>query len=183
MDEDEDDTGSLESKKTSYRTLGSKRKRSAVGSRSGVGSSINSSSPHGTTLGSIGIAHASTQPTVQSATSASTQKITLKSAFRPPQPPPKSWTRNIKVVTSNFRRFEATFIDDGGPMSGQVHVNQNTVREVIDVADKSAWTLVSADGGCAFDTDGPGFIGKGSTKGAIYVCHHDFDDVRLLGNG
>jgi len=55
-------------------------------------------------------------------------------------------------------------------MSGKASVRQKATREVIDIADKLAWTkLVSSDDDYNFDVNGLGFIGKGSTKCAIYV--------------
>lgn len=106
------------------------------------------------------------------------EKIKLTSAYRPPrsvQVPPKTWSRNVKVQQWNFRRTEAVFIDDGGPSSGQVLLQPKAAREVIGIADKSTWTLELED---EFeqreslrdvDIKGEGFIGKGSTKWAIYV--------------
>lgn len=50
-------------------------------------------------------------------------------------------------------------------------------REVIHVADKSIRTVDLPDGGCDFDNTGTGFIGKESTKFAIYVCDHNYNCV------
>ena len=56
-------------------------------------------------------------------------------------------------------------------MSGKVSISQKATREVINVADRSTWTkLVSSDDDYNLDVNGLGFIGKGSTKCAIYVC-------------
>lgn len=103
--------------------------------------------------------------------SLSSQRIVLKSAFRPPAPSQRQrWSRNVSVLSSNFKRFEITYLE-GGPMSGKSYIKQTTTREVISVADRSTWTtLESSDDDYNFDVKGLGFIGKGSTKCAIYVC-------------
>lgn len=103
-------------------------------------------------------------------------KIKLTSAFRPPrsvQPAlrTKTWLRNVQVQQWNFRRSEAAFVDDGGPQSGQVVLELKTAREVISIADRSTWTLELENEQLDVDIKGEGFIGKGSTKWAIYVCY------------
>jgi hypothetical protein len=102
------------------------------------------------------------------------EKIKLTSAYRPPrsvQPAPKTWLRNVQVQQWNFRRSEAVFINDGGPHSGQVVLEPKTAREVISIADRSTWTLELDNKENDVDINGEGFIGKGSTKWAVYVCH------------
>lgn len=102
------------------------------------------------------------------------ETIKLRSAFRPPrsvQPAPKTWSCNVKVQQWNFQRSEAVFIDDGGALSGQVLLKPKTTREVISIADKSTWTLELDNEQHDVNIEGEGFIGKGSTKLAVYVCH------------